>query len=422
MFRVALHTLGCKVNQYETEKMAEDFLANDFELVDFHDQADVYVINSCTVTQTADSKSRRAVRSAAQRNPQAAVILTGCFAETTSEKIDGVAEIIGNREKNRLVERAITLLQSSGISPTLSSPAPETLTTGPLTRTRSLLKIQDGCDQFCAYCAVPLARPDMWSKPFEEVIQEANQVADKGYKEIVLVGIRLGRYEANGRNLTDLLEGLANVNGISRIRLSSIELTDIPEGLTELIASEEKVCRHLHIPLQSGDDEMLSRMNRPYTSSDFLSFVAQVREAVPDIGITTDIMVGFPGETSEQFENTCLCAQKAQFSRAHIFRYSPRPGTASASLPDDVSPAEKERRSENLTRITREDAHRFASRLLGKEVSILVEGKEFRPGELSGLTDNYIRVFFEADRQLTGSIVKVRIESVTEGHPRGIVV
>lgn len=438
---MALHTLGCKVNQYETQKMAEGFRSRGFDLVDFSEQADVYVINTCTVTHTADSKSRQAARSAIHRNPEAKVIVTGCYAETSpddAQKIEGVCIVAGNNEKAGLADRVAGLLGDASVPTTDQIRAaygrhPAEGVDNPQSsfakaaedksairnRTRALLKVQDGCDQFCSYCAVPLARSNMSSKPFAEAVGEASDLAGKGYKEIVLTGIRLGRYGDGEKDLADLLEAISEIEGIERIRLSSIELTDMPDELSDLMAKNPKVCRHLHIPLQSGDDRVLARMNRPYTASEFAEFVRNARARVPGVAITTDIMVGFPGETEEEFENTRRFTREMQFSRAHIFRFSPRRGTAAAEMPNPVSAAEKDRRSELLISLASESSREFTESLVGKTVSVLVEGK--RPGGRmrTGLTDNYVRVAFEVDAHLAGEIVKVEIDSVSQGTALG---
>ena len=418
MPRVALHTLGCKVNQYETQKIAEEFAAKGFEIVDFAEVAEVYVINTCTVTQVADSKSRQAARAAFRRNPDAAIFLTGCYAETSAAdaaRIEGVAEIIGNTEKSLLVDRAVSFL---GISESVR-PAEHANVKSPGTRTRALLKIQDGCDQFCTYCAVPLARPVMTSKPMYEVISEARTLADKGFTEIVLTGIRLGRYMDGTANLCDLMESLSEIEGIERIRLSSIEVTDIPPGLVELLAENRKICRHLHIPLQCGDDEVLKRMNRPYDLGEFEEFAHRVRREVPEIGITTDIMVGFPGETDEHFERSYAAVERLQFSRAHVFKYSIRPGTVAAQFTDQLLSEIKDARSARLVELTKKHESAFAAGLVGRKVAVLVEGKEVKPNLRSGLTDNYVRVQVDAGSDQVGKIVDVRIDSTSGGIARG---
>lgn len=418
MPRVALRTLGCKVNQYETEKIAEEFRDRGYELVSFSEQADVYVVNSCTVTATADSKSRQAARSAAQRNPGAIVVLTGCYADTSPEQaraVHGVDLVVGNPGKAGLVDAITELLASGGHAVPDRSRHEERTSLRFRGRTRALLKVQDGCNQFCSYCAVPLARPVMESRPLAEVLSEAETIAAGGFKEIVLTGIRLGRYESNGENLRGLVRRIAELDGIERIRLSSIELTDIPGGLLDLMAENSKVCRHLHIPLQSGDDAVLARMNRPYTVEEFRSFVNGARSRVEGIAITTDIMVGFPGETEQEFENTYRLAEEIRFARTHVFRFSPRPRTAAFDMKDDVSAREKERRSALLIEQAGKHSEAFARTLVGKTVPILVESRQSASGMWSGFTDNYVRVGFESSGRCVGKIVHVSIESVSNG-------
>jgi len=416
MPRVALHTLGCKVNQYESEQIAEDFRSRGFDLVKFSDEADIYVVNTCTVTRTADSKSRQAARSAINRNPNAAVILTGCYAETSPDQvsnIEGVSMVVGNLGKARLVDEVLAKLARRP-GDVATRRRGETPRTG---RTRALLKIQDGCDQFCSYCAVPLARPVMSSRPMAEVFAETHNLAKRGFREIVLTGIRLGTYEDG---LVQLIRGLAEIQGIERIRLSSIEITDIPEGLLELIAESRKVCRHLHVPLQSGDDGVLRRMRRPYTTAEFMAFTEDARLRVSGIGITTDIMVGFPRETEEEFENTSRFAEKAQFSRTHVFPYSARPGTKSADQKDDITPADKSRRKARMMSLAAQCSQKFASSLIGQMVQVLAEGKPVGANLSSGLTDNYVRVIFEGGRP--GEMADVRVESADNGlaYGRGV--
>ncbi|MDI6828598.1 MAG: tRNA (N(6)-L-threonylcarbamoyladenosine(37)-C(2))-methylthiotransferase MtaB [Armatimonadota bacterium] len=420
MPKVAFHTLGCKVNQYETQKMAEALRANGYDIVDFDDSADVYIINSCSVTQTADSKSRQVARMAARRRPGAHVVLTGCYAETSPDKareVEGVSLVLGNKHKDAIVEYIGRLIPGeSSETATLDQ-----VSKAAGTRTRALLKIQDGCNQFCSYCIVPFARPTMWCKPSSEVYDEFVQLANRGYKEVVLTGIRLGCYKDGETNLVGLLNALVKVPGIERIRLSSIEMTDIPAGLLEMMADSKKICRHLHVPLQSGNNAVLRRMNRPYTAEEFERFVEEARRRVPDIAITTDIMVGFPGETVEEFEETYRFAERIEFSRAHIFRFSPRQGTAAAMMANDVSPAEKKRRSELLMELATVHAEKFAKRFINKKMAVLVEGD--KGGSLrSGFTDNYIRVVFKNMGYEAGEIVQVRITDVKENRVFGEII
>ena len=416
----ALHTLGCKVNQYETQQISDELAAYGFHIVRFTDKADVYIINTCTVTHTADAKSRHAVRAAVKRNPDAVVVITGCYAETSpgiAASIDGVSLVVGNQDKALIARKVISLLPE-----TINPDSRDSLVDHLTSRTRALIKIQDGCNQFCSYCAVPLARSYMWSKPIDDALTEAGKLADRGYREIVLTGIRTGLYKHEPYNLVELIQKLSDIEGLERIRISSIETTDVPDGLLKLMASNPKVCRHLHIPLQSGDDSVLKRMNRPYNSSEFIRFVERAREIVPEIGITTDIMVGFPGETDEEFRNTCHVAEEVRFSRAHIFRYSARPGTAASLLPDAVSDSEKERRSTVLAEITSRSENAFAELLAGKTMKILVEGKKSHDTMRSGLTDNYVRVFVDVKSEFVGRITEVEVSRMPDGRLVGGIV
>lgn len=422
LVKVAFQTLGCKVNQYETEKMVESFAERGFDIVEFNDRADVYVINSCTVTRTADSKSRQAARSARHRNPDALVVLAGCYAETSPDaagEVEGVSIVVGNAGKADIADRVAAVLSPE----MLESLHPGRSLCARSGRTRAAVKIQDGCDQFCSYCAVPFARPVMYSRPSAEVRAELAGLAARGFREVVFAGIRLGRYlDDAGANLTDIVSAAAATPGIDRVRLSSIELTDIPDGLIELIADDRRVCRHLHIPLQSGDAGVLRRMNRPYAPGEFADFVERARRRVPGLAVTTDIMVGFPGETAGEFSSSMEFADRIGFSRAHIFRYSPRPGTAASKMKDDVPAAEKELRSKALIRLAGEHAGRFARSMIGEAAPVLIEGKSAGEELPSGFTDNYVRVEFEADGCSAGEIVDVRIESVSGGLASGTIV
>lgn len=402
--------------------MVESFTARGFEVVAFTERADVYVINSCTVTHTADSKSRQAARSAFHRNPEALVVLAGCYAETSPEaagNVEGVSLVLGNRGKDDIVERVAARLSPEA----LRSLEPGRGLAAPQSRTRATIKIQDGCDQFCSYCAVPFARPGMYSRPSADVRAELEDLGGRGFREVVLTGIRLGRYmDDSGADLTEIVRIAADTPRIERVRLSSIELTDIPDGLIEIMTSDRRVCRHLHIPLQSGDAGVLRRMNRPYTPEEFTAFVERARALVPGLAVTTDIMVGFPGETAEEFESSRRFAEVVRFSRAHVFRYSARPGTAASKMADDVPAAEKERRSRLLIRQAERHAEEFARSMTGEVVPVLVEGKHIDGKLRSGLTDNYTRVEFEADDRAVGDIVDVRIDDVLHGRAVGTIV
>jgi len=422
--RVAISTLGCKVNQYESAALAGIFRERGYRLVEFEDAADIYVINTCTVTHLGDRKSRQLIRRAARTNPGALIVVTGCYAQVSPEKVmavPGVDLVVGTKDRAKLVE----LVESAakGLGPVNAVSSMETdcefeeITALPLQeRTRAFLKIQDGCNNFCTYCIVPYARGPLRSRQPERVLEIAGELAAAGYKEIVLTGIHTGSYGqdlAGNVTLAGLLSRLAVIPGLSRVRLSSIEPNDITLELVEILAGSPVFCRHLHVPLQSGDDQVLQRMGRRYTTWEYTRLVDVLRENIPGLGLTTDIMVGFPGETSEQFDNTYRLLKKISFSRLHVFKYSPRPGTPSAGFPGQIEPAIKEERSRKLIELGGKLAAGFAASLLGQELEVLVERQvQEESGLYEGLTDNYVRVVFPGYEGLVGLMVKVIAEEV----------
>jgi len=400
---IAYYTLGCKVNQYETEKIREKLEATGFSTVSFASVADVYIINSCTVTGTADAKSRRAIRQAVRRNPNALIVATGCYAELEPARvaeIEGVDLIIGNADKESIPERIMARFH--GLSSNGKAARPRV-------RTRAIVKVQDGCSQFCAYCAVPYARSRNWSRKIPDVLSELNTLAGFGYKEVVLAGIRLGSYEPG---LSNLIREAAKTDGIERIRLSSIEAWEIDDGLLEVMSENPKVCRHLHIPLQSGDAGVLKAMHRPYSPDEYAETVRKAREAIPELGLTTDVMVGFPGETEDAFERSYRFIKETGFTRLHVFRYSPREGTEAARMQGQVPEADNTRLSEKMIELGATLAVDFAKQLVGRTVNVLVESKQ--PEILTGLTDNYVEVRFPGSERLRGKIVPVKIDDVAE--------
>ena len=416
----AYFTLGCKVNQYETEKIREELERLGFSTVNFGSLADVYIVNSCAVTGTADAKSRRAIRQAVRRSPSAFVVATGCYVElepAAAAGIDGVDLVVGNQEKHLIPERILARfpnLRTLGrdrlqILPPRGSPSTASGTCRPRTRTRAIVKVQDGCNQFCAYCTVPYARGRQWSRSLPEVIDEMRALAGFGYKEVVLAGIRLGSY-AGG--LPRLVRAASEVEGIERIRLSSIEVWEIDDDLIRAMAESPKVCRHLHVPLQSGDGRVLGLMRRPYSPEQYAETIQKVRENIPGLGLTTDVMVGFPGESEEAFERSRRFVEEMQFSRLHVFRYSPRPRTEAAGLPDQVPEPEKTRRSRKMMELGIKLQRRFAQRLVGQTVPVLVESR--RTELLAGFTDNYVEVQFAGSDRLRGRIVPIRLDCAAE--------
>lgn len=426
--RVAIATLGCKVNQYESAALAAAFERGGFEVVDFDQVADVYVINTCTVTHLGDRKSRQLIRRAGRQNPAALVVATGCYAQVSPgevRQIPGVHLVLGNQEKAALVEKVQEALQGRGragggggedlavqVGDIMHShhfqELPAVAATG---RTRALIKVQEGCNNFCAYCIIPYARGPVRSRPPGRVLEEARRLVEQGYPELVLTGIHIGAYGqdlADGTDLARLVSELRRIDGLKRLRLGSVEPLDFSPRLVAELAAGPPVCRHLHIPLQSGDDQVLHNMRRRYTTARYAGLVETLRQAIPELAITTDLITGFPGETGEQHRRTMEFVRQMSFARLHVFKFSPRRGTPAASLPGRVPAAEIEERSRQLIELGRELAGRFAAGFIGRPVEVLVEEEAAEPGWVKGYTDHYLPVVFPGPPDLRGRIVEVR--------------
>lgn len=417
----AFTTLGCKVNQYETQKILESFEAQGFEIVPFETPADVYVINTCSVTRSAEAKSRQTIRRASRLNPNAIVVMTGCYAQFTlrrGEKLDEAHLVVPNPDKLRTLEYVLEHF------PHLRTRLEAERRTGEVPirrRTRAVLKIQDGCNVNCSFCSIPLTRPVMRSTPNTEVLEEARALVADGYREIVLTGVLIGDYGplsgSGGPDLAELCALLSEIEGLERIRISSIEPTLISDALKEQIAVNPKMCPHLHIPLQSGDSRILKAMNRPYDQAFYLDLCRRLRERIPDLAISTDIMVGFPGEDEEAFQNTCKVVEAAEYCRAHIFRYSPRPDTPAEAMDDQVPEPVKTERSQRLQALCKQVQLRYASRFIGKVERVLVEARSKLSGLMTGTSDHYLQVEFAGSPNLVGQLVYVRIVDVS---PEGV--
>ena len=422
MKRVAFYTLGCKVNQYETEAMSEIFEKNGYTVCDFEDFADIYVINTCTVTSMSDRKSRQIIRRAKKTNENAYIIVTGCYAQVARDevaKIDGVNLVLGAKDRDKIAELADRhfkepfFSKSSDISYTHSF---EPLEIGEFkSRTRAYIKVQEGCNQFCSYCIIPYARGPIRSRGISDVIEETKRLAKAGFTEVTYVGIHIASYGLDGKkyDLADLLCEADKVEGIRRIRLSSIEPMTLDGEFIKKISGVKKLCHHFHLSLQSGCDETLKRMNRKYTTNDYFNIVSGLREHFPDVSVTTDIMVGFPGETDTEISKTCKFLEKVSFSAAHIFQYSRRKGTPADTFDCQIPSEIKAYRSKMVKRITDKTRYEFMQKFLGHDAEVLLEQRQ---GEyFEGKTDNYMTVLIKTEDDLSGSYKNVHLESIKNG-------
>jgi len=418
--KAAFYTLGCKVNQYETEAMAEAFEKAGYAVVDFEEAADVYVINTCTVTGLSSRKSRQAIRRAKQRNRNAVVVAVGCYPQTAKEEVESMSEvdiIVGTAERRRLPEYVEEFLNGGGritaVGNIMKEYSFEDLSIEKYkSRTRAIMKVQDGCSQFCSYCIIPYARGPIRSRPAEEVLGEVRRLVEAGFREVVLTGIHIASYglDLGQIRLPDLIRMVHDVDGIERIRLGSLEPTMITEGFVAEAAQLEKLCPHYHISLQSGCDETLKRMNRKYTTAEYAKAVDLLRDKIPDVSVTTDVMVGFPGETDEEFETTYRFLEKIRFAKMHVFKYSPRKGTPAARRSDQVDGRVKEERSERLIELSDRCQLEFNSSFLGRVMPVLYEQEDRdRKGWYEGLTPNYIRVLSKGDAGVVGNILPTRL-------------
>lgn len=411
MKTVAFHTLGCKVNQYETEAMEELFEQNDYSIVSENDIADIYVINTCTVTNLSDRKSRQFIRKAKRLNKDGVVAVVGCYSQVSPdevEKIDGVDVIIGTSERSRIVElceRAMSSKEKINIVRNIKTYKEfEKININDIkSKTRAYIKIQDGCNQFCSYCIIPYARGPIRSRACDDIIEETLRLANSGFKEIVLTGIHVASYGKDLKNipLIDVIKKIGSIDGIKRIRLSSIEPTLIDKEFMKSIVEIGKVCDHFHLSLQSGSNSVLKRMNRKYTREIYKEKVELIRKYMPNAGITTDIIVGFPGETEEEFGETYDFVNEIKFSRIHVFKYSPRKGTPAAKFPDQIDGNVKNDRSDQLIKLGDDLAIKFMERFNNENLGVLYEEiNKSITNQYEGYTTNYIRVATKSDLSL----------------------
>ena len=438
-------TLGCKVNQYETNAMAQKFLEKGYQIIEEITpenediKPDICIINTCTVTNMSDRKSRQMLRRMKEKNPSTIVVAVGCYAQVAKEELSKIPEIdlvLGNNEKVEIVKYVEEYINNHINNVELDDVmySKEFSDFGDVTyteKTRAVIKIQDGCDRFCSYCIIPYARGRVRSRKPENIISEITQIASKGIKEVVITGIHIASYgkdfamskdsKLTSYRLIDLLEEINEIQGIQRIRLGSIEPLLITVEFVERLKKLEKICHHFHLSLQSGCDETLKRMKRRYTTEEYKTIVDRLRAAIPNVSITTDVIVGFPGETNEEFDKTYEFLKDIELTHMHIFKYSPRKGTPAATMENQVDPSTKHERSEKLLQLNEENFKKFGQKMLDKEFNVLFEQK-VGDNKFEGLTENYVKVIVESDKDLSEQILKVKITDVKNEFLEGILV
>lgn len=418
MIRVAFYTLGCKVNQYETEALSAELRSRGHAVVSGGEFADVYIINTCTVTGLADRKSRQYIRRAKKANPDGIVVVTGCYAEVSPDDvagIDGVDIVFRNDKKMDLPDYLEKFLDSGGVKPESVCAA--------YTKTRALIKIQDGCDRFCSYCIVPYARGALRSRPLADIVREAENLLENGFKEIVLTGINTALYgaECGDGGIEDVISALDGIGGDFRIRLSSLEPTVINADYVRKLFRFEKLCHHMHLSLQSGSNRILNLMNRKYSISDYMEIVRILKEFDSHYGISTDIIAGFPGETPDDFGGSVEALRNVNFCRTHVFKYSERKGTVAAKMGGQIGAGEKDKRSGILIREGKLSAQRFFNSNIDGEKRVLLEEYDENAGIYSGYSENYIRVYINKNyvnninaRCVINELVDVRLTGIYE--------
>lgn len=421
MKKVAFCTLGCKVNQYETNAMEQKFIQAGYEIVGFTEIADIYVINTCTVTNMSDKKSRQMIRKAKQLNGNAIVVAVGCYVQTAKEQLENIKEldlILGNNEKKDIVkyiEKYRKGEKQIKYNDVLHQDEyDEYGFVTHIEQTRAIVKVQDGCDRFCSYCAIPYARGKVRSRKIENIVAEITKLAEEGIKEVVITGIHIASYGKDLKEdigLIDVLEKINEINGIQRIRLGSLEPMLINESFLKRLAKLEKICHHFHLSLQSGCDETLKRMNRRYTTEEFRNVIRLLRNTYDDVILTTDIIVGFPGETENEFERTYEFLKEINFYKMHVFKYSRRDGTKAATMPNQIAPNIQEERSKKLISLSNKNQQIYNESYVGKTVQVLFE--EASKGYIKGHTQNYLVVNIKEDiEKFHNQIVPVKITSI----------
>ncbi len=423
--KVAFYTLGCKVNQYDTHAMMEEFRDKGYEIVDFDEYANVYIVNTCTVTNLSDRKSRQMLRRAHRKNPDAIIGAVGCYAQRGAQEllaIPGIKLILGNRDRHNIAEYIERIEKTgvpiNGVSDIMKERTfEETPISSYSERTRAVIKVQEGCNQFCTYCIIPYARGPIRSRDPNNILDEVKRLVEVGYKEIVFTGIHVTSYgkDIGDIDLIGLIELIHNIDGLERIRLGSLEPTYIDERFIDIFSTLPKMCPHFHISLQSGSDKTLKRMGRRYTADEYRKIVENLRKVSEDVSVTTDVMVGFPGETDEEFNETYQFVEDVAFSKIHVFQYSPREGTPAARFKAQVPSQIKAARSDKLIELGTRLEQEFMDKFIGTEEKVLFE--QLIPGSSNiyeGYTENYIKVAAESSHDIQNEIISVVLERMED--------
>jgi len=415
--KACIYTLGCKVNTYESEYMMDLLQKNGYTLVDSSTPSDVYIINTCTVTNQADVKSRKVIRECYKKNKDAIIVVVGCHAQNHKDTIIDdpmISIVLGNKNKSNIItyleeykrtgKKIVDFYDMQN-----QTFEPMEITNFP-TKTRAFVKIQDGCNNYCSYCIIPYVRGNLRYKAKEDVLKEIMNLVRQGYREIVLTGIHTGSYGNDQYRFSDLLQDIVTIEGLYRLRISSIEITEIDEAFLTLLKTSSVIANHLHIPLQSGSDDILKRMNRKYDTAYFKNILRKIRTIRPDIAITTDVIVGFPGETTAHFEETVSFVQEANFSFLHVFPYSKRDGTKAAMMEQQIDGSIKKMRTRNLIAIAKAFDKTYMSRFLSETVEVL--GETFEEGIITGHTSNYLKVKFQGTKEDINQVIDVHLEQL----------
>ena len=426
--KVSTITLGCKVNQYETQAMLNQLLQGGFSACQTGEDADIILLNSCTVTSTSDHKVKQTLHKARREHPHAVIVLTGCMPQAFPELAEDLTDadiVLGNSNRSSLLPHILQYLSTRqriiDIVPHQTKEKFESMSVENFyERTRAFIKIQDGCNRFCSYCIIPYARGRVRSKPLDDLIAEVTQLSEKGYKEIVLTGINLSAFGQDiNLHLCDAVEAVCAINRIERVRLGSLEPEQLSEDVIIRLSKQQKLCPQFHLSLQSGCDETLKRMNRHYTTEEYRTIVQNLRNAFDNAAITTDIMVGFPGETEEEFMQSLEFAKEISFSKVHVFAYSQRPGTKACNAPNQITKKVKETRSKQMMHVTNQTKQAFLNQQCGTIQDVLVE-REINTNLYEGYTANYTPVQFHSDKNLCGQLVAVHITKANENDCYGI--